>query len=204
MSGNDVCFPPQSLEIVKAANGIPITIQQHASYIHPEAIIDDLDQWVYFPPGLANETLLEIPIGAIDIEGTIVITVGLFKNWYNQPGVDRDPRVGISDRKGNYHLFEIHDINDYNKLPPCTLFNGIRQPKNLVSEGTEVSADYKLTFFLKERYPYGTCITAQDGGFLQHGLFVETLDFTEPFYLRVQRDDSNEDYFFRYFTMEVM
>ena len=194
--------PPQStsLEVVEAVKVIPSTIREHASYIHPQTIIEERDQWIYFPAGKANETLLEIPIGRVGRDDTIVITVGLFKDWYNQPGVDLDPKVGISDSKGNYNLFEIYDINDYYTVPPCKLI-GIRQPNTLVSEGTKVSATYNLMFFPRDRY--GVCKTAQDNGFLQQGLFRDDLDITE-LYLHVERDDSYESYFFRYFKIEVL
>ena len=178
-------------------------LEERASYIHPNAFIAPLDQWVSFPgPGPEGEKLLEIPIGQVAPADIVVITVGLYAAWYNTPMHDIDPRVGISDHEGNYNVIMIRDVNDYDKWPPCMLYDGIVQENPLVSDGTQVSATYKLTF--SPEHQYGECESPQDDGYRNIGTFVEKLDLTRPLSLSVYRGNQDETSFFRYFTIELM
>ena len=129
----------------------------------------------------------------------ISVTVGLQKKWYEQ-GIDRDPRVGISDGAGHSNTFKIHDVTNYAKDTPCSLVYGSHD-NELISETSPFSATVKLTFNPYMRY--GVCETPQDSGFMNTGTYHQKMDLTEPFYLRLNRDNSNEEYNFFYFKVEI-
>ena len=203
MSGSGVCFPPQSLNVVKVMHVNADNLEELASYVHPDMYIANLDQWFRVTGiGPEGEKLLEIPIGIIGPKDTIVITVGLYFFYYNRD--DLDPRIGLSDSKGNQNLIIISDKNDFDTRPPCTLFDAISQDNPLVSDGTPASATYKLTFFLGHKYGCGICESAQDGGYMNIGSFYSYLDRTEPLSFGVYRGKPNESNYFRFLTIEIM
>ena len=202
MSGSGVCFLQQSLETVKAVHAVATTMELIASYVNPKAYIFHVDQWIRFDaPGPAGEKLLEIPIGQVGPEDAIVITVGIHVQFYNTPESDINPRIGISDSK-DYNLITIHNVNDYKTRPPCMLFDAITQENNLVSEGTQVSATYTLTFF--PEHQYGACTSAQNDGYMNTGTFEHSLDLTQPLSVVVHGGKENEVSYFRYIQIEVM
>ena len=138
-----------------------------------------------------------MPLGQIDPHATIVITVGLDNSHPNTP-TDHDPYIEISDGS-NTNLILMVDRSNYND-PPCRLFNGIHD-NTLVSSGTKVPATFKLTF--TPFYKYGSCETAQEGGYINTGRFNTQLDITKPLYLRVERSDANEQLYYHYFLVEI-
>ena len=70
-----------------------------------------------------------------------------------------------------------------------------------VSIGTKVPATFKLTF--TPFYKYGSCDTAEEGGYINTGRFNTQLDITKPLYLRVERNHAPEQYYFHYFLVEI-
>lgn len=130
----------------------------------------------------------------------IAVTVGLHKGWYNQVGKDIDPRVGIADASGTYNVFKIHDVNDYSKWTPCKVIDG-EDDNDLVSSGTPVPATFRLTFTLRKGY--GVCETTQDNGYMNTAWFHSVIDVNKPLFLRLNRDDTHEEYYFYYFLVEV-
>ena len=74
---------------------MPGNIEELATFIHNSAVIGD--RVIHFKPGKKSEKLLEVPFGhPCPMDGTITITVGLVKKYYNMLE-DRDPRVGITN-----------------------------------------------------------------------------------------------------------
>ena len=106
-----------------------------------------------------------MPLGQIDPHATIVITVGL-DNSHPNTRTDSDPRIAISDGT-NTNMVHIHDLGNYPGLAPCFLITGTHD-NTLVSSGTKVPATFKLTF--TPFYKYGSCETAQEGGYINTGL----------------------------------
>ena len=173
-------------------------IEELASFIHDSAIIRD--RVIYFGPGNEHQKLLEVPFGHFcPLDGIIVITVGLVRKYHNME-IDRDPRIGISNEKGHYNFFVIHDVKDYDILPPCELLFADDDDER-VSPGTLVSGTFKLTF--NPMHKYGACESAQDDGYINTGEFYSAVDLTEPLYLRVDRSGEDDEYHFYYFMIEI-
>ena len=203
MSGSTVCSLPQSLEVVRAVHVGASTLEERASYLYHNTYFAKLDQWFNFQgPGSVGEKLLDIPIGQVGPEDTIVVTVDLYDVFYTGPGRIADPRLGISDSKGNYNVITIHSSSYLDKWPPCMLFDAIKQENGLVRDGISGSALYKFTFFPEHRY--GACESPQDDGYMNIGTFVEKLDLTEPLFFSVYRGEQRTSLYFRYFTVEVI
>ena len=140
-----------------------------------------------------------MPIGHIDPHATIVITVGLDNSHPNTPATDTDPYIGISDGT-NTNLIIMTDIGNYGIHPPCFLKDGTHDDTRVPS-GTKVPATLKFTF--TPFYKYGSCETAQEGGYINTGRFNTQLDITKPLYLHVQRKEGPEQYYFHYFLVEI-
>ena len=173
----------------------PDNVRYLANYLDNSATIQD--RAIYFTTGTIYEKLLEVPLGEIDPHATIVITVGLDNYRPNVP-IDTDPYIGISD--GTYvNKIWIRE-KSIHASAPCGIYGGLQDSPSVVS-GTRVPAAFKLTF--TPFYKFGRCETAQDGGYINTGRFNTQLDITKPLYLRVDRGDAAEQYYFRYFLVEI-
>ena len=139
-----------------------------------------------------------MPLGQIDPHATIVITVGLDNSHPNTP-TDTDPYIGMSDGT-NTNIWWITDLNNYPSSPPCIPSGGTHD-NTLISSGTKVPATFTLTF--TPFYKYGSCETAQEGGYINTAQFNTQLDITKPLYLHVDRDASNGQYYYHYFRVEI-
>ena len=148
---------------------------------------------------MANEKLLEVPLGEVDARATIIITVGLDNSHPNTPTVDSDFNIGISDGT-TQNLQHIVDISNYAGLPPCRAVDG-DQDNRLVSNGTKVPAVLRLIFTPFNRY--AACETAQEGGYVNTGRFNDQIDTAKPLLLRVLREDAGEQYFIHYLKVEI-
>ena len=175
-------------------------IEIMATYLDKTASINTKTRLIHFPSGDEDgEKLLEVPIGHICPNNIISVTVGLLKEWYEQEH-DRDLTVGISDGAGHSNMFKIHDVNNYAKWTPCKVIDG-EDDNKLVRETSPFSATVKLTF--NPMMHYGVCETPQDYGYINTGTFNTKMDFTEPFYLRLNRDNSYEEYYLYYIKVEI-
>ena len=173
----------------------PDNIRYFASFLHTSADIQD--RVIHFGPGVADEKLLEVPLGEIDPCATIVITLGLDKSHHSV--TDSDINVGISD--GTIENSQvIPDFNNYVDHSPCFVKHGSHD-NVLVASGTQVSATYKLIF--TPFYKYGACETAQDGGYINTGTFDNQIDTTKPLLLRLDREGGHEVYFVHYLRVEI-
>ena len=193
---NNVLLPTQPLSKVQGLHLTPDSIRYLASFLDSSATIQD--RVIHFGTGTANEKLLEVPLGQIDPHATIVITFGLDNSHPNTPA-ESDPLIGISDGT-NSNVMYIQDLSNYGSYPPCRPTSGTHD-NTLVSSGTKVPATFKLTF--TPFYKYGSCETAQEGGYINTGRFNTQLDITKPLYLRVDRDQASEEYYFHYFLVEI-
>ena len=167
----------------------PDNIRYFASYIHSS--VDIQGRVIHVGPGTANgEIFLEIPLGEIVPQATIIITVGLDKSHPNTPA-DSDLRIAISDGITENAQF-IVDTDNYANSPPCYPVQGAHDSVR-VTPGTPVPATFKLIF--TPFYKYCACETAQDGGYINTGTFNEQIDTTKPLFLHVGRDSSGEQFF---------
>ena len=190
-----ITFPTQPLSTVQGLHVTPDNVRYLANYLDNSATIQD--RAIYFATGTSNEKLLEVPLGQIDPHATIVITVGLDNYRPNVP-IDTDPYIGISDGTWVNKIW-IRE-KSISASAPCGIYNGA-QDSTSVASGTRVPAAFKLTF--TPFYKYGSCETAQEGGYINTGRFNTQLDITKPLYLRVDRQTSSEVYYFRYFLVEI-
>ena len=176
-------------------------IQYHATFI--DSSVSIVDRAINVVAGSSNhEKLLEVPIGDIDLHASVIITVGLNTTLPNTAGVDSDLTVGISDGS-NINKWALLDKNNFGSLPPCIIWSneGSSDDKRIVSTAT-VSASAKFTFV--PFYKYGTCETAQEGGYINTGRFNAQLDLTKPLSLGLYRHNSGEQYSFYYILVEVV
>ena len=154
---------------------------------------------IHFGPTEGDEKLLEVPLGEIEPQSTLVITVGMDKSHPNGP-VDSDIFIGISDGTiNNVHI--MHDVNNYLQAPPCLPIKGTHE-NHMVSTNTSFPATFKLMF--TPFYKYTACETAQEGGYINTGTFNDQIDTTKPLSLRVFADDEpGEQYFVYYIKVEI-
>ena len=175
----------------------PQNIEYYATFIHPGVHIQPTV--IQFGPRSDDEPLLEVPIGQIDQHATVVITLGQDKAHSSTPGVDSDYRVGISDGT-NINVFEVPDANNYPQWGPCYPIDATRDG-DTVPHGTPASATYKFTFTPWSKFAF--CETAQEGGFIETGVFNSQIDITQPLVLIVTGAERDETYFYHYFKVDI-
>ena len=190
-----------SLQPLSNAKGIYLTpdnIRYFTSFLHPTISVQD--RVIHFGAGpVANEKLLEVPLGEVDTRATIIITVGLDNSHPNTPTVDSDFTIGISDGT-TQNLQFIADISNYAGYPPCRAVDGDHDNR-LVSNGTKVPAVIRLIF--TPFFRYAACETAQEGGYVNTMTFNDQIDTAKPLLLRVQRNHAGEEYFINYLKVEI-
>ena len=175
----------------------PDNFRYYASFLHSSADIQE--RVIHFGAGVANEKLLEVPLGEVDPQSTIIITVGLKKSHLNTQGVDSDLRVGISDG-AIFNTINLIDANNYGSYPPCRPLDATHD--NLILPSTvQAPSTFKLTFV--PFYKSGVCETAQEGGYINTGTFIAQIDTSKPLFLRADRADANEEYFIHYIRVEI-
>ena len=176
----------------------PKNVEYYATFIRSD--VDIQERVIHFGTGVANEKLLEVPIGEIDPQAAIIVTVGLNRSHPNTAGVDSDPVVGISDGT-NENLFLMWDVNSYPGYSPCET-SGRPHDSTKITSGTQVPSMFKLTFI--PFHKYGFCETAQNGGYINTGTFPSQIDITKPLFLIVKRSSgSTEQYYYHYFMVEI-
>ena len=192
------------IQPLSSVEGLHLTadnIQYHATFIDSSVSIQG--RAINVAAGSSNkEKILEVPIGHIDAHASIIITVGLNNTQPNTPGVDSDLVVGVSDGT-NSNSWGLLDINNYSNLPPCYIWPGEGTfDDTRVSSTTRVSAIAK--FIYSPFHKYGSCETAQEGGYINTGRFNAQLDVTKPLLLQVRRDGAGEQYSLFYLFVEIV
>ena len=141
-----------------------------------------------------------MPIGQIDPHASVIITVGL--NTTEPNSRDSDLNVGVSDGT-NSNVWTIIDRNNYPSNPPCAIWFGTGLHDDArVSSTTLTPTTTKLTF--TPFYKYGSCETAQEGGYINTARFTTQLDVTKPLFLQVRRNHRGERYSIFYFLVEII
>ena len=177
----------------------PKNVEFYATFLRSD--VDIQERVIHFGSGVANEKLLEVPIGEVDQHATIEITVGLKKSHLNTAS-DTDSVVGISDGT-NENLFIIVDVNNYHLYghSPCWPFPGTHDNAPINATGSQVPSTFKLTFTPFSKF--GFCETAQEGGYINTATFNSQIDITKPLFLTVKRHGTLEQYYYHYFKVEI-
>ena len=152
---------------------------------------------IHFGPGTGGEILLQIPlyINRDLAVSTIVITLGIDNEYANN--YDSDLKVGVTDgEKKNY--FWIPDAGDYCIYSPC--FPIVLDRDDTLVSG-EVPRTFKMT--IDPKFKYGYCETAHDGGYSNVGEFDDKLDVSKDVHFQLIRDESHDEYFIRYISIDV-
>ena len=177
-------------------------IESYATFL--SSTFDMRERVIYFGPGDTHDgTLLNVPIGMIDPQAAIVVTVGLNKTHLNNPSIDSHVGFGISD--GTFeNLFYIRDANDYTQFDPIAIpchQNIGTSDLTYVSSSTPVSDTFKLTFIPHNQF--GFCETAQEGGYINTATFLPPIDVTKPLFLTARRNLVRSDFYFHYIKVEI-
>ena len=173
----------------------PSNVRYLANFIASSTAIHSRS--IRFGSGTANEKLLQVPIaaaGELDAHASIRVTVGL------TPVIgDSDPFISISDGV-IVNRFQIVDTGNYATLPPCGVMDGSQENNHVTTH--RVSPQF--TFLFSPFYKYGACSSAQDGGYLNVGIFNKQVDPTNGLSLVLYRHSAPEQYRFSYFLVETL
>ena len=179
----------------------PRYAQNQATFISTVANFSNTS--IYFGTGSITTSLLEVPLipagrytrnESITIQITAVIDGAMF-NTRN----DRDPQVGVTDGSME-NAFWILDVNNYPRWAPC---HHISASERLARTFTTGPVPDQFTFLFKPAERFGACSTAQQGGYVNVGIFNNQLDLSRGIKLQIKRDHTHEDYRFYYFLVEI-
>ena len=177
----------------------PRYAQNHATFI--SSVVRFNDTSIYFGPYSNGERLLEVPLisagmftrnESISIQITAVMNGGILNS-----GRDRDPFVGVTDGSTT-NIFGIADITHY-PTTPCGLSSG----SGMLWKTSTGPVPDLFTFLLKPAERFGACSTAQQGGYVNVGIFDNQLDPSRGIKLQIKRNERDEDYRFYYFLVEI-
>ena len=174
----------------------PNNLRFYASMMGPTVSINS--RVIHVGAGTANARFLTVPLtgsSELTMDSVIRVTVGL-----KPKRVDSDPLIGLSDGT-TVNEFIIHDATNYASLSPCYIVNGVQEDVR-IPRSTPPYSEVTLTFQPYRRY--GTCRTAQNGGYVNAGTFNAQLDITKGLSLVIRRNNAAEVYDFYYFQVEIM
>ena len=134
-------------------------------------------------------------LSKVTIDTTIRVKIGLIPK-----NVNSDPQIGLTDGT-TYNEFILADKFDYGRSGPCYLKHAV-QKNTLVPTNTPPFSQVTVTF--QPYRKYGTCHTAQNGGYVNVGTFESQLDIYKDLKLTVARNTAGETYDFYYFYVEII
>lgn len=176
----------------------PNNVRDLASTLHQSTVVQA--RAIRLGPAAAGATLLEVPIlspGEVGPQTTIRITVGLDASTPNA-GTDHDPDIGITDGV-NRNQFRLHDATNLGAHNQCYALDA--QADN--PSGPNGRAPGKVTLIFTPYHKYGTCYTAQGAGYVNVATFNNQLDATKGISFAVTSQESDEQYRFYFFMIEV-
>ena len=178
----------------------PRYAQNHATFISTVARFNNTS--IYFGPYSSGEKLLEVPLisaGKFVRNESIAIQITASMNGGILNSGDRDPHIGVTDGSTT-NLFGIPDINHY-PTTPCAPVSASGILPKVISTGPVPD---QFTFLFKPAERFGACSTAQQGGYVNVGIFNNQLNLSRGIKLQIYRDDEiHEDYLFYYFLVEI-
>ena len=178
----------------------PRYAQNHATFISTVASFNDTS--MYFGPRSIGTKFLEVPLIAAgrfarDEPIAIQITVSMNGGMLNER--DRDPILGLTD--GNTtNLFVINDIHNY-PTQPCWPASTSGTVGKYLTTGPVPD---QFSFLFKPAERFGACSSAQQGGYVNVGIFNNQLDLSRGINFQINRDNEiHEDFLFYYFLVEI-
>ena len=178
----------------------PHYAQNQATFVSPVTTFNDTS--IYFGPGSDRDRLLEVPLipaGRYTINDSIAIQITAVFNGSMLNERDRDPEVGITDGN-NRNMFWIADVNNYPRYPPCTPKYATGSPSKTLAN---VTVPDQFTFLFRPAERFGACSSAQQGGYVNVGIFNYPLDLSRGINLQICKHNGREDYVFYYFLAEI-
>ena len=178
----------------------PRYAQNQATFVSPVTTFNDTS--IYFGPGSDRDRLLEVPLipaGRYTINDSIAIQITAVFNGSMLNERDRDPEVGITDGN-NRNMFWIADVNNYPRYPPCTPKYATGSPSKTLAN---VTVPDQFTFLFRPAERFGACSSAQQGGYVNVGIFNYPLDLSRGINLQIRKHNGREDYVFYYFLAEI-
>ena len=146
--------------------------------------------------------LLRVPLaepGELNPHAIIKVTVA-FDPDAATSGIDHDPRIGITDGS-YYNQFIILDSSSVTSSSPCVP-NGYSSFEN--NRITELKVAGQATMTFDPFHRFGSCYTAQDGGYVNTAKFTYQMDITKGLDLVIHRGTYSETYNFYYVLVEIL
>ena len=178
----------------------PRYAQRHATFISTVASFNDTS--IYFGPYSNGAKLLEVPLisaGRFARNESIAIQITATMNGGMLNSGDRDPHVGVTDGSTT-NLFSISDIYNY-PARPCRPLSASGLVGKVLSTGPVPD---QFTFLIKPAERFGACSSAQQGGYVNVGIFNNQLDLSRGINLQIRQPENHEDYLFYYLLVEIL
>ena len=142
-----------------------------------------------FPTGgRSYEELIRVPLGELDPHVVVRVTVAM-----KPDPTYRDPHFGLTDGVGE-NRFAVSDHNGQ-----CYMQGGSSLLPTLPSNSDQ---HYEYVFLFEPFHKYGAC--SYLGGHINPGYFNYRIDPNKGLSFVVKRENTNEDYEFYYFLIEVL
>ena len=182
----------------------PDNIRSLSHYLHPDNHIGPRS--IVFPSVDAHEDLFAIPLASpkeLNRDATFRITIGMRPPAM---GESSSPAIGLKGYDG-FNAFSILDPSFYSTVAPCIPADGdpalTEHENNLVPDDTPHSSQYVMVFNPFHRY--GTCSSAQNGGYTNVATFKYFLDVRAGVELcGISGLNDGETYEFYYFIVELI
>ena len=186
-------FPMQPLSKNKMLFIEPKTIKYHASYYKSTMTIIDSERIIHFNTGgTSYEELIRVPLagpGELDPHSVIRITVALKPRTTEES----DPHIGLTDGIAENNI-RIDDT-----AGACYVNPGSSNTARLPSGTTQ---HYEYIMLFEPFQNYGAC--SHIGGHITPGYFNQRLDVSKGLDFIVKRENTDEDYDFYYFLIEIV
>lgn len=184
----------------------PDNIRSLSHFLHPGYTIGPRS--VVFPNVDSGKDLFAVPLASpkeLSPGAMIRITIGMRPPELGM-GETSTPAIGLKDYYG-INAFAILDTSFYNETAPCIPADGdpalTEHENNLVPEDTPHSSQYVMVFDPFHRY--GTCSSAQNGGYTNVATFKYFLDVRSGVELcGLSGLYDGETYEFYYFIVELI
>lgn len=170
-----------------------------ATYVDSDVSIQNDGKTIHFAAGQPSSLLMTFAVGPVIQNTAVKVTIGL-----RSKSVDSDPLIGITGAGKAINRFYLADTTNYPSNPPCGVHSS--EGSDL---GTRVPTDTpgysQVTIVFDPSTQYGTCSTAQVGGYVNVAIFNDLVSPLKGLYfVQVYRDDdADEVYDFYYFIIEA-
>ncbi len=169
----------------------PKTINYYASFVRSSMTVTNSYTTMHFPTGGSSyEELIRVPLGKLDPHVVIRVTVAMKPR---SQGVESDPHIGFTDGVAENRI-RLGDDNG-----ACHLFSGDYTSASVPS-GADQHYEYILLF--EPFQNYGAC--SHLGGHVTPGYFNTRIDPSKGLDFTVKRENTDEQYNFYYFLIEIL